>query len=122
MPDHLTRNVTGADVVVFPAVSEATAVNVCDPFDAAVQTVLNGAVVTGLPKLEPSSLYCTLVTATLSAALTLSVNCDLKLTVWPAVGDVILTVGGCVSAMMHGLELVHGGYIVARFRICEALR
>ena len=54
---------------MFPAASQAWAVNVWRPREA-VHFRLNGAIVTGVPSLTPSRKYRTPVTATLSVALT----------------------------------------------------
>jgi len=55
----LTVTVTAVEVFWFPAASRATAVSVCDPFEAVVvfQDVEYGeAVVSSAPRLAPSSL------------------------------------------------------------------
>src|SRR5919108_678354 len=56
-----TVTVTDADVVVLPAASRATAVNVCDTLLAVVvsHAIEYGAVVSSAPKFAPSSLNCT---------------------------------------------------------------
>src|SRR5438477_1295721 len=52
---------TGAEVVIAPAVSRATAVRECVPFVAPVvfHDMLKGATVTSLPRRDPSSWNCT---------------------------------------------------------------
>src|SRR4029077_18518910 len=89
---------TGADVVVLPAASLATAVSGCEPFVAVVVSheIAYGAVVTALPRFAPSSLNCTEATPTLSDAF--AVTDAVPERVAPAVGAVIETCGGVVSA------------------------
>src|SRR5439155_864021 len=93
----VTVTVTGAEVVVLPAASRATAVRVCEPLAAPVvfQEIEYGAVVSSAPKLAPSILNCTPATPTLSAALAVIVT--VAGTVWPFAGELMLTVGGVVS-------------------------
>src|SRR5207302_579695 len=89
--------VTGAEVLLLPAASRATAVRVCEPLsDVLVPTETEyGALVSSAPSGAPSTKNCTPTTPTLSEALadTVSVPC----TVWPFTGEMMLTVGGVVS-------------------------
>src|SRR5947199_7061573 len=64
----LTFTEIGALLAVFPAVSRATAVNVCVPLAVVrlFQEIEYGEVVTGLPRLLPSWTKCTETTPTLS--------------------------------------------------------
>ena len=93
-----TVTVTGAEVVVFPALSRATAVSVCVPFADFVvsQVALYGAAVLSAPSGWPSRRSCTPATPTLSLALAVTVT-DVA-TVCPGAGLLIATVGGLVSA------------------------
>src|SRR4051812_5831313 len=70
-----TVTLIGADVVVLPAASRATAVSVCVPDDAVVvfHAIEYGAVVSSAPRLAPSSLNWTPTTPTLSLAVALTV-------------------------------------------------
>ena len=54
--DNATVTVTGAEVVVFPAASRATAVNVCDPFVAVRVSQANsqGTILSSAPSGWPS--------------------------------------------------------------------
>src|SRR5437879_13874527 len=92
-----TVTLTAAAVAVFPAASRATAVRVCAPLLAVVvfHERVYGAVVTSAPRLAASSLNCIPTTPTLSVALAETVT--VPLTVAPAAGAVIDTVGGVVS-------------------------
>ncbi len=97
----LTVTVTPALVVVRLEVSRATAVSVWEPLVAPVvfQVSEYGDVpVTSAPRFAPSSLNCTPATATLSAAVAVTVT--EPLTVAPAAGAVRLTVGGVVSTTL----------------------
>jgi hypothetical protein len=93
----LTITVT-VDVVELPAASRAMARSVCEPFDAPVvdHVVEYGDLVSGDPKLAPSTVNCTLVTPTLSLAVARTVMPPL--TVAPLSGDEMVTVGAVVSA------------------------
>ena len=88
---------TPAEVATLPAASLATAVSTWVPLDAVVvfHDVEYGLLDSALPSGLPSSWSCTLVTPTLSEALADTVSCPL--TVLPATGDVIETVGGVES-------------------------
>ena len=93
-----TVTVTVVDSVWLPAASRATAVMVCEPSltEAVSQGIEYGALVSSAPKLTLSILNCTPTTPTLSEALALNVTVpDI---VAPFAGDVMLTVGGVVSA------------------------
>src|SRR5258708_5917981 len=92
-----TVTVTGAEVVRLPAASRATAVMVCEPLLAVAvfQEIEYGALVSSAPKLAPSILNCTPATPTLSEALAVTVT--VPDTVWPLLGEVMLTLGGVVS-------------------------
>ena len=93
-----TVTVTGAEGSLrLPAASRATAVKVCEPLAAAVvfHEVEYGAVVLSAPRLVPSSRNCTPATPTSSEAL--AVTDTVPNTVWPLLGEVMLTVGGVVS-------------------------
>src|SRR6185436_7225910 len=97
----LTVTLTAADVVVLPAASRATAVNVCRPFAVVVvfQVCVWGLAVSSAPRLMPSSLNCTPATPTLSVAVAEIVTA-VPDTVAPAAGAVIATVGAVVSALL----------------------
>src|SRR6266851_5636773 len=99
-----TVTFTGAEVVVLPAASRATAVRACAPAVAVAvfQATEYGAVVTSVPRFEPSSLNWTPTTPTLSVAVALTVV--VPVTVAPFAGAVIATVGGVVSGV--GFETV----------------
>src|SRR5207253_1861605 len=92
-----TVTVIAVAVVVLPAASRATAVNVCDALLAAVvsQASAYGAVVSSTPTFAPSRRNWTPTTPTLSDALALIVV--VPETVAPPAGAVRLTVGGVVS-------------------------
>src|SRR5258708_438407 len=92
-----TVTVTGAEGVLLPAASRATAVMVCGPLLAVTvfQEIEYGAVVSSAPRFAPSMLNCTPATPTLSAALAVTVT--VADTVWPLLGEVMLTAGGVVS-------------------------
>jgi len=92
-----TVTVTGAELVRLPAASRATAARVCEPLLtlAVFQGIEYGALVSSAPKLAPSILNCTPTTPTLSEALAVTVT--VADTVWPLLGEVMLTVGGVVS-------------------------
>ncbi len=64
--------------------------------EAVSQGIEYGALVSSAPKLRPSILNCTPITPTLSEAL--AVKLVVPETVAPETGDVMLTVGGVVSA------------------------
>src|SRR2546425_607820 len=92
-----TVTLTGAEGVLLPAASRATAVRVCVPLRAVVlfQETVYGATVTSAPRLAPSSLNCTPPTPTLSEAIAeIVTTLD---TVAPLSGDVIETSGGVAS-------------------------
>src|SRR6266849_72305 len=93
-----TVTVTGAEVARLPAASRATAVSACDPFATLVvsQGTEYGAVVSSAPSAALSTKNCTPATPTLSEALAVTVV--VPETGVPDPGDVILTVGGVVSA------------------------
>src|SRR5439155_663855 len=126
----VTVTVTGAEVVVLPAASRATAVRVCEPLAAPVvfQEIEYGAVVSSAPKLAPSILNCTPATPTLSAALAVIVT--VAGTVWPFAGELMLTVGGVVSGggalatvTVTGAEvlLLPAASRATAVRVCEPL-
>src|SRR2546422_813640 len=87
----LTVTVTGADVVVLPAASRATAVNEWLPFDVVVVSHANeyGLVVSSAPRLAPSNVNCTPATPRLSDAFADTVT--LVETVAPLAGAGIAT-------------------------------
>jgi hypothetical protein len=93
----LTVTVTGDEVALLPDVSVAIAVSVWLPLIAVVvsQNSVYGEAVTGEPRFDPSSLNCTLATATLSAAA--AVTWTVFDTVAPPAGAVIDAVGAVVS-------------------------
>jgi hypothetical protein len=93
-----TVTLTVGAVVVFPALSRATAVRVWVPFVAVVvfQVVLYGDVVSSVFRFTPSSLNWTPRTATLSAAVADMVTV-VPLTVAADAGAVRVMVGGVVS-------------------------
>src|SRR5882724_10941315 len=92
-----TVTVTGADVVLLPAASRATAVMVCGPLLVVVVSmeIEYGALRSSAASAIPSPKNCTPTTPTLSAALAASVT--VPLTVAPFAGAVMPTVGGVVS-------------------------
>src|SRR5206468_3958318 len=92
-----TVTVITAEVVVFPAASLAAAVTICDPLVAVAvsQFAEYGLVVSSAPRLTPSSLNWTPVTAALSEAVALTVTTPL--TEAPSAGAVRDTVGATVS-------------------------
>src|SRR2546428_1943610 len=92
----MTLAVTAGALAGFPAMSRATAVNVCDPSAIVVvsQGTAYGTVVSSASG-DPSTKNCTSTTSTLSEASALTVT--VPLTAAPVVGDVIVTVGGVVS-------------------------
>ena len=94
---------TAADVRVLPLGSRATAVRLSGPLRCArvFQSTEYGAVVSSAPTLTPSTLNWTPATAALSLAFALTVVTPE--TVAPAVGAVIDTVGGVVSATTTAL-------------------
>src|SRR5579872_78865 len=94
----LTVTATGADVVLLPAASRATAVSVCAPLATVVvsQTTDGDAALASLPRLAPSSWNCTPTTPTLSVAFAETTTLEPD-TLLPFDGDVIATVGGVVS-------------------------
>src|SRR5580765_1235229 len=100
-----TLIVTGVEVVLFPAASRAIAVSVWLPFAITVvsQDTEKGEDVTSAPKLFPSSLNCTPTTPMLSEAAADTVS-TFPVTVFPAMGAVIATVGGVVSGPGGGEE------------------
>src|SRR5687768_3039907 len=91
-----TVTVTGAEVVLLPAASRATAVSVCEPLVAVLvfQGMEYGAVVTSVPAM-PSTKNCTPATAMSSAALAVTVI--VPETVAPEAGALMLTVGAVMS-------------------------
>src|SRR2546428_13124941 len=103
-----TVTLTAVDVAVLPAASRATAVTVWDPLATRVvfQEMAYGAAVTSAPTFAPSSLNCTPTTPTLSEALAETVT--VPVTVAPAAGAGIDTVGGGVSATVT-LDSAEGG-------------
>ena len=88
---------TGADVVVLPAASRALAVRSCVPFVAAVVSHVTeyGELTSSAPSVCPSRRNWTAVTPMASDAV--AVTLTLPLTVAPADGAEIETVGGVVS-------------------------
>ena len=92
---------TGVAVVVLPAASRATAVSECTPLATPIvfQTLVYGLAVSSAPRLAPSSLNCTPITAMLSEAAALTVTA-VPATVAPVAGAVIATVGGVASTLL----------------------
>ena len=93
-----TLTITDVATPLLPAASIASAVSVCWP-GAAIRVshdIWNGGDVMGAPRVAPSSLNWTLVTATLSDAVAASGT--IPVTVALAAGSVILTCGALVSA------------------------
>src|SRR4029078_9233871 len=86
------------------APSLTTAVSTCEPFDDVVesQVRLYGVAVSAAPRFAPSSLNCTLVTATLSLAVAETATV-LPVIVAPFAGAVIDTVGGVTSGAFSAL-------------------
>ena len=84
----------------------ATAVKLCEPFesDVVASKKVYGEVVSAEPTFVPSTCNCTFATATLSDAEAVTVT--VPETVEPAVGDVIETVGGVVSAVTVKVALL----------------
>ena len=93
----LTVTVTVDEVVALPEESVATAVSECEAFVAVVvfHEYVYGELVIAEPRGVPSSLNCTLATATLSDAV--AVMLVVPATVALFAGAVIDTVGTCVS-------------------------
>src|SRR5438093_492946 len=93
----LTLTETGALLALLPALSRATAVNVCVPLAVVrlFHEIEYGEVVTGLPRLLPSRTNCTEATPTLSLAEAVTVT--VLATVEFATGAVMDTVGGVTS-------------------------
>ena len=115
-PSLNTVTATEADVVVLPAASRATAVNVCAPL-AAVVVVHDweyGAVVSSAPRLAPSSLNRTPTTPTLSEALAATVTA--LETVAPAAGPVIETNGDVPSDVCTVMVELVASRLVESFR------
>src|SRR4030095_16222754 len=108
-----TGMATGLDIVVLLglAVSLATAVSACGPSAIAVvfHEMEYGAAVTSEPILTPSTLNCIPATATLSLAVAATVT--VPLTVAPAAGAVIATVGGIGAGF---LRLTRTGALVVQ--------
>jgi hypothetical protein len=98
-----TFTVMLALVAEFPAASVATALIVWLPLDSVVEfnTYAKGAADKLAPTFPPSTRNCTLATPTLSEAA--AVTFTLPESVEPAAGDVIVTLGGMVSAPL-GVE------------------
>ncbi len=94
-------------VVVLPAASRPTAVKVCAPSVAAVvsHATLYASVVSSAPRSTPSTWNWTPITPTSSAAVAVTVT-EAPETVDPALGAVIETVGGVVSAMPAEVTLI----------------
>ena len=94
----LTVTETAAEVVQFPAASEAVALMLCDPLASVLvsSVAVYGAAAIPAPRVAPSTLNCTDLTPTLSEAE--AVNAMLPETVCPAVGALMETVGAVVSA------------------------
>jgi len=92
-----TFTVTGAEVLLLPAASRATAVRACVPSlePAVFHDTEYGAAVSSAPRFAPSSLNCTPTTPTLSDALALTVT--VPASVAPPAGELMLTLGGAVS-------------------------
>ena len=93
----LTVTAAPAELLEFPAASNALAVYVCEPSLMAVvsSVALNGAAVTVAHKVVPSHQYSTLLTPTLSDAE--QVRFMVPLIVLPEVGAVRVTLGAVVS-------------------------
>jgi hypothetical protein len=93
---------TGAEIVWFPAASLANARNAWLPLlvCSVLHTMVNGAAVSS-PTTAPSNVNWTRVTPTLSEADASSVTAD-PVTVTPAAGEVMVTVGGVVSDCVDG--------------------
>ena len=89
--------VTAAEVAVLPLASRATAVNVCGPGVAVVEShgTWYGLLVSSAPRFAPSSLNCTPATPPASEAVACRVTAPE--TVEPFAGAVTETVGGVVS-------------------------
>jgi hypothetical protein len=105
----LTVTVTAVEVVLLPAASRATAVNVWVPLATVVvsHVIEGGLVVSSAPRLLPSSLNCTPATPTSSDALAVTVI--VPETVAPSEGAVIETVGGVLSAVTTALASFEAG-------------
>ena len=90
-----TLTETAVAVVELPDLSVATAVNVCEPLVAVVesQTRLNGDAVSAEPRFAPSNLNCTLAIPLVDEALAETVTLEPD-TLVPLPGAVMFTVGG----------------------------
>src|SRR4029453_2926034 len=99
VPPLDTVTATGAEVVVLFDVSLATAVRLCDPFEAVVvfHVTEYGADVSSEPREAPSSLNCTPATPALSDAVAETVT-ELPDRLEPPAGVLRLTVGAVASA------------------------
>src|SRR2546426_1044200 len=121
-----TVTVTAAAVVVLPAASRATAVNVCDALLAVVvsHAIAYGAGVSSTPRLAPSSRNWTPTTPTLVVAVArVGVVPE---TVAPPAGAVRLTVGGVVSLNTVTVTVAAVAVLPAASRatavsVCDAL-
>jgi len=89
-----TVTVTGSDVHSMPSESLATAVSVCETLltIAVFQETEYGAEVSSAPRLAPSSLNCTPLTAREPMMVTLAVTGTVPLTGDPSAGDVMVTI------------------------------
>ena len=125
----LTLTSTGAEVVVLPSLSRATAVSRRLPLATLrlFQVTWKGAAVSSAPMLAPSTLNCTPARPRSSAAL--AVTATSPVTVAPAAGAVSETVGGaplstvtatCVDVVaLPGRVARDGGQLVrCRWRPC----
>jgi hypothetical protein len=124
-----TVTVAAAEVARLPAASRATAVRVWAPLVAVVvfQGTAYGEVVSSAPRAAPSSMNCTPATATLSAAVAVTVI--VPATVEPDAGEVRAIVGGVVSEPPLATVTVTGAEVVrlpaasraTAVRACEPL-
>jgi hypothetical protein len=85
---------------------------------AVFQEIENGALVSAAPRFTPSSWNCTLVTATLSAAVAETLT--VLLTVAPLAGEETVTVGGVESA--GAVASTIGVAMSAWISACESVR
>ena len=111
---------------VFPAVSVATTLKVCDPLATPAlfqETLYAGpAPVTTAPRFAPSSLNCTPVTPALSVAVAVTVITP-PLTYEPFAGAVIDTVGGALSIVTETLlvAVFPAASVATAFNVCDPL-
>jgi hypothetical protein len=129
MTTLFTVTETAVEVLVFPAVSRATAVRTCEPLEVLVlsKETEYGLVVSSLPRLVPSNLNCTPTTPILSEAVAETVV--EPETMEPEVGAVMEMEGIVVSATilftvtitLEEVILFPAASLATAVRVCEAL-